>query len=194
MGRLMGEALARAVQIRVIAAAPWIAGMTALLTLSSGLPAPEFRSEDAFGPRAWPTEPTWRGPRRALEAAARARRAGQVDEALGLYRDVASASGARADDRSVASMWWARLRIERGEWSGLIDLERWIATRPDPAWLARTALMLRRVQDGLEVGDERTELTRVAALVDRELGAIARFDDIDGERARRWSRTLGIEP
>ena len=89
-------------------------------------------------------------------------------------------------------MWWARLRIERGEWSGLIDLERWIATRPDPAWIARTALMLRRVQTGLEVGAERAEVVRVAALVERELTSIARFEDIDGERARRWSDRIGI--
>ncbi len=192
MGRMMEETLLRAVQIRMAAAAPWIAAMTVLLLLSSNLPPPEERPEDAFGAIARPREPAWRRIRRILEAAARARRAGQVDEALVLYREVASAPGARPDDRSVASMWWARLRIERGEWSGLIDLERWIATRPDPAWLARAALMLRRVQEELEVSDERTELVRVAALADRELDAIARFEDIDGERARRWSRTLGI--
>ena len=177
----------RAVQVRAVAAAPWIAAAVVSLALLSGLPPPGARSEDATGTRASPVEPAWRGLRRALEAAGRARRAGRVDEALGLYRDVARAPGARADDRSVASMWWARLRIERGEWSGLIDLERWIATRPDPAWLARSALMLRRVQGGLEIGEEATEVVRVAALAERELDAIARFDDIDGERARRWS-------
>ena len=182
----------RAVQVRVIAAVPWIAGAAISLTLLSGLPPPRMRTVDAFGVRAPAQDPPWRGPRRALEAAARLRREGHVDDALDLYRDVATAPGARADDRSLAAMWWARLRVERGEWSGLIDLERWIATRPDPAWLARAALMLRRVQEELEGGDERTELVRVAALADRELDAIARFDDIDGERARRWSRTLGI--
>lgn len=182
----------RAVQIRAIAAVPWIAGAAISLTLLSGLPPPRMRTEDASGVRAPAQDPPWRGPRRALEAAARFRREGHVDEALGLYRDVATAPGARADDRSLASMWWARLRVERGEWSGLIDLERWIATRPDPAWLARTELMLRRVHEELDVGDQRAEVMRIAALAERELIALARFDDIDGERARRWLHRIDI--
>ena len=67
----------------------------------------------------------------------------------------------------------------------LIDLERWIDA-PGPRWLARTELMLRRVQEELDVGDQRAEVIRIAALAERELTALARFDDIDGERARRW--------
>ena len=52
--------------------------------------------------------------------------------------------------------------------------------------------MLRRVMDDLEVGEERTEVLRVASLAERELSSIALFEDIDGERARRWSRRIGI--
>ncbi|MEC7231647.1 MAG: hypothetical protein VX015_11285 [Planctomycetota bacterium] len=189
---MRGGVGARAAGIRVIAAAPWVAGAIVSLALLSYLPPPMKWPGSAPGARAPSRESAWRGRRRDLEAASRARRAGHVDEALGVYRDVVTAPDARADDRSEASMWWARLRIERGEWSGLIDLERWIATRPDPAWLARTALMLRRVQTGLEVGAERAEVVRVAALVERELTSIARFEDIDGERARRWSDRIGI--
>lgn len=188
----MGTAGHRAAPIRVIAALPWVTAAVIALALFSRLAPPGVRLEVASGDRAPSSELSWRHHRQELKTAARARRAGRVDEALGLYRDIASASGARADDRSVASMWWARLRVERGERSGLIDLERWIATRPDPAWLARTALMLRRVMEDLEAGEERTEVLRVASLAERELSSIARFEDIDGERARGWSRRIGI--
>lgn len=188
----MGAAGHRAAWIRVIAVLPWFTGVVISLVLFSRLPPPKGRPEVASGVREPSKEPTWRRHRRGLEIAARERRAGHIDEALGLYRDVASASGARADHRSVASMWWARLRVERGERSGLIDLERWIATRPDPAWLARTALMLRRVLQDFEVAEERAEVLRVAAFAERELSSIACFEDIDGERARRWSRRIGI--
>lgn len=140
------------------------------------------------------TEPRWRTLRGLLDRAGRARRAGQVNDALVLYRQVADATGARADDREVAAMWWARLRLERGEWSAAIELERWIATRPDPAWLARVVMMLRRLQRRAARvegdGARREQLRQLEVFALDVMASMACVEDLDGARARRWKVRL----
>lgn len=164
----------------------WLVGHSPPRTKPSG--AGQVRAA-AAGP------PAWEDRRAELHAAHRARRAGDVIRAIGLYVALSRRGDARLADRETARYWQARLRIEEGECSALHDLESLVNETWDPARLALIALFMRRAMhelDALDGGCEVHHMQRILRVARSSLHAIARVDGMEADRARRWLARVDV--
>lgn len=164
---------------------PWLLALAAV-----GLTAPAHRERTEVQGRTGETSPEAR-PARALRARADdARRGQRFDEALRLYRALASSASARDGDRLHARAWSARMRLERGEPSALLDVEGLIDAGMDPATTARFVLALRRLRRREGFAIEARTLDALASRCMTALSIRARTADENGARAARWLSKL----
>lgn len=135
----------------------------------------------------------WRAWRERLTLAHAARREGAVCAALEGYDAIGSSSLARARDVDDALLWAARLRLGLGEFSAVLALRSFIQRCEDPALLARAVRVSERSIDGME-GTVWSSPMRDAGVAARaKLRAIAAHQTGEGERARRWLRSLSSQ-
>ena len=145
------------------------------------------------GERSRASVPRWQVWREQLSRAHAARRAGDRCEALSLYDAVASAPWARALDAEHAALWVVRLRLQLGELSAALTLCSLIDRCANPALLARSVRVVEQYTKS-GAGDEWTLLLRDSAMAARvKLQSIAAEETGEGERARRWLRSLRRE-
>lgn len=139
----------------------------------------------------------WKWRRDMLRRAGERRRAGAFDDALRDYARVMRAADARASDRASARMWHARIRLDRGESSALVDLNEMVHEHVDPALNARIAQAAMRFAARRVDADADAKWTAFAtSLRARCESALARkslVHDEDGARATRWLRLLRRE-
>lgn len=122
----------------------------------------------------------------------RARRGGRFAEALRLYGQLERLRDARDADRMHARVWSARMRLERGEPSALLDVETLIDVGMDPAATARFVLALRRIRGRRAFGISDEELATLEGKCIASLARRSRTDDENGARASRWLGRLTV--
>ncbi|MEM9379724.1 MAG: hypothetical protein AAGB93_07205 [Planctomycetota bacterium] len=129
-------------------------------------------------------EEPWREWRERLYGANRDRWAGRTESALGTYGRVARALSARPADRYRARYWHARLRLEAGEWSAVLDLDALVGASDDPALVVRCALLVLRFEERDETGAHVHDLRRVVRDARAKLQSFALQSGPEGARAR----------
>ncbi len=139
----------------------------------------------------------WREIRATLAEAHECRRAGRHTRALTLYRSVLEAPRARPQDRDQAGLWSARIRLEFGEASALLELERLVASTDEPHLIASAALAVQRWQASRSKRararhrlDEDALVLRVVTRAKQRLRSLAKLATDEGARAMRWSEHL----
>lgn len=185
--RLAG--LAWRTRVRLGHWAPFVLGSTlAVVALRAALgPPPTGRTARGA---AWQEVETWREWRARLREADGQRRSGRIDDALRTYDRVTRALSARPADRGRARYWHARLRLDRGEHSALLDLDSLVHASDDPALVARCALLALPLTVATSSRGSVRRSDDVVVDARARLGALARHEGPEGERARRWLERL----
>lgn len=168
-------------------ALPLVSLLVACLFVLPRCPWPRASAWSDRGAAASPlTIEPWQRARQLLDEASVHRRNGDWRPALELYRTVQRTTCVRAMDRDRAAYWQARLRVEQGEQSALLELENWVRESRDPMLLARTAQLAKR--EALRTSSSEW-VTLVNSLYSAAIDALknrSAVHDENGERAKRW--------
>jgi hypothetical protein len=154
-----------------------------VIAAREGLPAAPRRAVQA-APHA-DHEP-WRDWRKRLAVAHEYRREGQIDESLLAYDRVSRAVTARPADRHRARFWHARMRLERGESSAMVDLLELVRACDDPLLVARAGVLAARAARDTAAPDETSTRMLVVRGARASLRSMSRVSNEHGRRAERW--------
>jgi len=154
-----------------------------VIAVREGLPAAPRRAVQ--GASHADHEP-WRDWRERLAVAHQNRRAGRIDESLLAYDRVTRAVAARPVDRHRARFWHARMRLERGESSAMVDLLELVRMCGDPLLVARAGVLATRVAHDTARPDETSTRMLVVRDARASLRSMSRVSNEHGRRAERW--------